>query len=409
MKEIFKNGLLFRKPGNIVDTCNPKTVDDVIKIVKMGKKLVAVGSLTAHSRINEPLQKSCAISSHRINHIYRISKTKLHSTKQLKKGLEYLIDPIVCPREQHPFKNYFINVGAGVTVEQLTNYLRPKGLMLSSTTNKKRTIGGISQTDCASSGWSLPSIASQIVSFRIILPDGSFATIGKNLQVMKDCDINNSNLFNTVLCSAGTLGFIYDMVIFTQDYIDIPCIKPITTKWNIIRNNLDFIKDWRNLYLYINPYSEKVEIRNHMITRINVISTECAIPVYKNTDIRTIINSVVHYITSTGKKPYPLQIAFGRPSKFYLSASYHKKTLGKSSSPLGIIFIEASYPIKRGIEKHIRDLINLETYMEGLSGTTFLHKLQGPVGSIKSKYWKQYFDQYPKNPFANSFAEEIEI
>lgn len=402
MKAIFKNGLLPRKTAKIVDTYYPKTIEDVVKIVKMGRKLMASGSLTSHSRINEPLQKTWEISSLRINHTYRVSKTNLHSTKQLKKALEYLIDPIHCPREQQPFKNYFINVGSGVTIEQLEIYLQTKGLMMTSTTNKNRTMGGISQTDCASSGWNLPSIASQIVSFRIILPDGSFATIGKTLQVMKDCDINNNNLFNTILCSAGTFGFIYDMVIFAQDYIDSPCIKPIKTKWNIIRNNLDFIKDWRNLYLYINPCNEKVEIRNQMITRINVISTECAIPIYKNTDIRTIINSVLHYIKSTHKNPYPLQITFGRPSKIYLSASYHKASLG-------FIYIEATYPIKRGIEKYIRDLINLETYMEGISGTTFLHKLQGPIGNIKTKYWKEYFNQFRKNPFANNFAQEILI
>ena len=402
MKEIFKNGLLPRKAGKIVDTYYPKTIQDVVKIVKTGKRLLASGSLTSHSRINEPLQKTWEISSQRINHIYRVSKTNLHSTKQLKKSLENLIDPVYCPREQHPFKNYFINVGSGTTVEQLEIYLRTKGLMMSSTTNKNRTIGGISQTDCASSGWNLPSIASQIVSFRIILPDGSFATIGKKLQTMKDCDINNDTVFNAILCSAGTFGFIYDMVLFVQDYIEQPCIKPLKTKWNIIRNDLNFIKDWRNLYLYINPRNENVEIRNQMIKRLNVISTECAIPIYKNTDIRTIINSVLHYITSTKKKPYPLQITFGRPSKIYLSASYHK------TNPEGIIYIEASYPIKRGIENHIRDLINLETYMEGLSGATFLHKLQGPIGKIKSKYWNLYFNQFRKNPFANSFAQEIE-
>lgn len=409
--------------GSIVE---PKTSKDIVKIVSQGGHFLGMGGGFSHSRIDEARKKTTFISSKRIKHIYRVSKLILCSTKTIKRNLDDIIDPIWCRREKYPIHDYFINVGSGVTLKELNLYLKDRDMMLSDQSSVDwETMGGISQTGTHGSGWNLLELSSLIVSIRVILPNGMFASIGKTKKVLKDNDLNDDNMFNSIICGIGAMGFIYDMVIVAQDYIKYNK-KVGIAPWLEFRSDLvQMVEDIRHVELFINPKTNNVlviqkdekelefnykTVKDKMLIPEKTFAidkyytaTESAIPIYKMVDIIAIINCCLFYLKRKSAF-YPIHVRFGKGTSSFLSPTYkHDKDI------LGFMYIKMSVTLgDTNINTNMQNLINFETYLHSFQSRPHMAKLQGgQVDRPGIKEWSIAYNVFEKNCFSSDFAEEL--
>lgn len=424
-----KDGKLqqLRKGANIGQIHYPKTIEDVEKIVSTSGTILGTGLGHTHSRIDENRQKTTFISSKRIKHIYRANPTLLDTTSKLKRRLSKLIDPDLCPRENHDFKDYFINVGSGVTLAELSEYLKDKNLALPVTSqDEKETIGGISQTGTHGSGWHLGAISDYIVSLRVVLPEGKIATVEPKRKISKDKDdnvINNTEFFNSICCGIGALGFVYDVIILVQDAVEYK-YSVGATKWLHFRGDIDeFIEDVRNLDLFIDPSTSEVTVvqsgpflkpfdypaitskkKSKLDKKGGIqLSTESAIPIYQMDDVRTVLNVSLFYIMQTGIKCHPLHIRFGKRSEHYLSSTY-----SDDKNILGFVYIKMSMDLDKNADRNLRDLTNFEVFLSTHRGQVNMEYIQGGVMNRPGiKKWSKIFKLFENNPFSSDFAEEV--
>lgn len=416
------NGKIPRKGANIDKIYYPKLPEDVEKIVRKGGPILGMGLGNTHSRIDESRKKTVFISSERIKHIYRVNPSLLESTNKLKRRLGHLIDPILSPREKYKFKNYFINVGSGVTLNELSEYLQKRGLALPVTSEYGvETIGGASQTGTHGSGWHLGCIADYIVSMRVILPEkGLIVTTEPGRKISKDKNtFKNNDLFHALCCGIGSLGFVYDVIILVQDAVEYKSSVDVT-KWLHIRGDMEyFVEDVRNLELFIDPLSGTTKVlqsgpflkpfnypkEKDKLKQLSGIylSTESAIPIRQFDEIQQVINASLHYIKQKSIKCYPLHIRFGKISEHFLASTY-----GVDRNILGFVYIKMSINLENNPDVAMRDLTNFETFLNTHRGQANMGYIQGAVlnrpGILK---WSIIYSAFHNNPFASDFAEEI--
>jgi len=424
-KWIFKSNVP-RKGANIKKVVEPKTPKDIEKIVQENGYFLGTGGGFSHSRIDEARQKTTFISSARIKHVHKVSKTILCSTKKIKQRLDDIIDPVWCRREKFPIHDYFINVGSGVTLKELNLYLKDRGMMLSDQSSVDwETMGGVSQTGTHGSGWNLLPLSSLIVSVRIVLPNKSFASIGRKQKVLKNNNLNDDYIFNSIICGIGSMGFVYDMVILAQDYVEYNT-KIGITKWIDLKNDLyKFVEDVRHIELFINPKTNNVmmiqrdekeldfhyplvvdkDLVPNKTFKINKIftSTESAIPIYKMDEIPSKINSCLYYLKQK-EISYPIHIRFGRACNSFLAPTY-----SKDKDVLGFMYIKMSVILgDKYVNKNMQNLINFETFLQTYGGRPHMAKIQGgQVDRPGIREWKVAFGAFEDNPFASDFAEEL--
>lgn len=408
-----------RKGANIGKIHYPKTIEDIEKIVSSQKPILGFGLGNSHSRIDENRQKTNYISSKRIKHIYRASPKLLESETILKRRLSKFIDPVLYPREKHNFKDYFINVGSGVTLEELSEYLRERGLSLCVTSQlEQETVGGISQKDTHGSGWCLGSVNHYIVSLGVVLPEGIMAIVEPSRKVTKEGVLNNTKLFNSICSGVGTLGFVYDAIILVQDAVKYKKSVGITN-WLDFRGDLiEFVEDVRNLELFIDSKSSTVKVVqsgpflkpfeypkvDYKVKKGGVcISTESAIPIFSLEQIQAVINASLFYIMQTGIECHPLHVRFGKKSDKYLSS-----TFSKNKQVLGFVYIKMSMDLQKNAERNLRDLTNFEVFLSTHGGMVNMEYIQGGVmNRIGIKNWAKIFKMFKNNPFSSDFSDEL--
>jgi len=415
-KQIFKNQLP-RKGANIETTYYPKTPEEIENIVTKSSPILAVGKNNVHSRINETRTKTTFISSERIKHIYKVNPQTLDFTHKLKKRLTHLIDPMLMPREQHKFKDYFINVGAGVTLEELSDYLKARNLALPIKLDceSATTVGGMSQTSCHGSGFFLGALTDYIVSIRIVLPEGIFATVEPHQKISKSKNIlKNSDFFHSLCCSVGSFCFVYDLVLFVQDAVEYKTHAGLTN-WLYFRPDLyEFVEDVRNLDLFIDPSTSVIKVvqSGDFLKPFNYpkakqmkelsgvyVSSESALPIYDKNDFQAHLNYALHYIREKNINCYPLHIRFGASSRHYLSPTYSDEAL------LGFMYIKMSVDLEKNADRNLRDLTNFETFLSSRNGKVNMAYIQGGVTSNPGiENWAEVYKKFDNNPFKISLT-----
>ena len=416
-KWIFQSNIP-RKGPTVHKVYYPKTPEDIEAIVKKNGPFLGFGGGHSHSRIDETRRATNFISSRRIKHIYKVTPETLDTETRLKRRLADIVDPVIFPRENYPFKDYFINVGSGVTLNELSEYLKTQGLALPvSSSFGNETLGGCSQTGTHGSGLYLGCIADYIVSIRIVTPDGVFATIEPHRKVSTGEVCNVNEFFHSVCCGVGGLGFVYDMVILVQDAVQYK-ESFNTTSWLAFRGDLDeFVEDVRELELLIDPYSNNVKVtqRGPFLKPFDYekkkdvkdasglfLSTESAVPIKDMDDIKVLVNACMFYITQKKIQCYPLHVRFGATSKHYLAATNYDEDV------IGFVYIKMSMAMEKNADRNLRDLTNFETFVASYEGQQNMAYIQGAISERTGvRKWGEVYDLFENNPFKSDFADEL--
>jgi FAD binding domain len=400
-----------RKKANIKSYHTPKSPKEITTLVKTEKHIIPVGSRMSFSRVDEPRTATTFISSERIDHIYRVSRSNLIRMKYLKQNISQILDPIWQKRERRSLKRYFYRIGSGCTISQIREYLHKSKMDLPHTLySEEITIGGAISTGSHGSSVHVPMLASIIVSIRIILPDGNLLTVERKNGVSSNpVDLNEDALFNSICCGFGAFGMIYDCILVAIDKMSIST-KWEKMKWMDLKPSIgNRVEDALQLELFLdkekaivctkkegkgmikpfffkepNPYMRGDKPVNDL--------AECAVTFKSFDEIGGLVDKVLAKFPDN-----KFYISFGRTTHFYLSSTYSTKM------PFVIYF--QIYPKSKG---DLDKVCHFENYMRTIKGRVCFSKIYGPVierpGILE---WRRVLGIFKENPFKIDFIREL--
>jgi len=399
-----------RKHANIKTYHTPKSPEEITALVKSGDRLIPIGSRMSYSRVDEPRTATSFISSKRIDHIYRVSRSDLIETDQLKENISAILDPVWQKRERRSLKRYFYRIGSGCTISQIREYLNRSKMDLPHTLySEEITIGGAISTGSHGSSVHVPMMASVIVSMRIII-DGNLLTIERKNGVSSNpVDLNEDALFNSICCGFGAFGFIYDVVLVAVDKISISQ-KWEKTKWQDLKPSIgNRVEDALQIELFLDREKAIVSTKKEGkgITKpfffkernpymcgdkpVNDLA-ECAVTFKSFDEIGGLVDQVMAKFPDN-----KFYISFGQTTNFYLSPTYSTKM------PFVIYF--QIYPKSKG---DLDKVCHFENYMRTIKGRVCFSKIHGPVierpGILE---WRHVLGIFKENPFKFDFINEL--
>lgn len=149
-------------------------------------------------------------------------------------------------------KNKTVTVQAGARVQDVADYLRPRGLTLQNYASiREQTIGGFTQVSAHGTGSTIPPVDDAVVAFKLITPAQG------TLELSKE---TNRSLFDMARVGLGCLGIVAEMTLQCVDAHKLVESTFVATPSEIEKNHEKWLKENKHLrYMWI-PSTDAVVV-----------------------------------------------------------------------------------------------------------------------------------------------------
>ena len=203
------------------EIARPRNTQEVVDLVETGRKIRCIGS--GHSWSELAPTDDILMATDALNRILSIDKVKNTATIQ-----------------------------AGAKLEDLNIELWNKGYAFSNLGSiAKQSLAGAVSTATHGTGLQHQVIASMLVSFKLVKADGEIIEVDKT---------KDSELFNTVLISLGTLGIVTEMIINIVPKFQLNERSGLMDFEEVCDNILDWVKEENDIKMWWFAHTDKVMV-----------------------------------------------------------------------------------------------------------------------------------------------------
>ncbi len=213
------------KPNEIA---RPKSTQDVIDLVKSGRKIRCIG--TGHSWSKLAPTDDILMTTDGLNKILHIDRTRNQATIQ-----------------------------AGAKLEQLNVAIWNEGYAFANLGSiARQSLAGAISTATHGSGINFQILGSMVESFKLVKADGEVVDISKN---------QDSELFKTALISLGSLGIITEMTINFVPKFNLHERSGLMGFEEVCNNILDWVKQEDHIKMWWFPHTDKMMVYRYNRTQ----------------------------------------------------------------------------------------------------------------------------------------------